>query len=205
MADGGVPLTAAEIGALWALFMDASANECMIIHLYGWAGDEECRAALGRALEYLPVRRRKIAALFEAEAVPLPLAFGEEDVDRAAPRLFSDVFALDYLRTRGAVSVGSLAFSLHATARPDVADFLRRELGNSLEANRQATDECGGRRREVNRRPADKRVRLAEQGLGYDARRRSGRANRDSEIQLVTAALFFLGSVKGICGHGQSS
>ncbi|WP_307439756.1 DUF3231 family protein [Bacillus sp. V2I10] len=45
--------------------------------------------------------------LFQNEKFPIPHGFTDEDVDINAPRLFSDVFMLLYLRQMGISGVGS--------------------------------------------------------------------------------------------------
>lgn len=133
-------LTAGEIGVLWGTYIYASTNECMLKYLFAKSEDGYSRHAAASALNYLPARLKAVEAFFLAEDIPVPLAFGDEDVDVTVPRLFSDNFTLDYLRTRGALSVGSLAYALQVAARPDVRKFILEQMTNSLGINNLATE-----------------------------------------------------------------
>ena len=135
-----VPLTSGEISALWTGYMNDSMSRCVLLHGLAHAEDAQIRSVLEYALklaeEHLAFKRE----LFAQERFPTPKAFGDEDMDVTAPRLFSDKFMLFYLRQLGVAGLAAYGVSCGCSPREDVRAFYSHNIRTTLELLNRSTD-----------------------------------------------------------------
>lgn len=134
-----IKLTAAEIGTLWFQYMSDSMALQVLTLFSQQVEDREIRPVVEYARGLSQDHLTKITKILDGESVPVPTGFTSEDVDLAAPRLFSDPFFLSYLRNMGRIGLQRYGLALTSSARKDVRNFLHECIRTSAELDEKAT------------------------------------------------------------------
>lgn len=132
-------LTAAEIGTLWYQYMSDSMAFQMLMVFSLQVEDIEIRSVIEYAKELSQKHLVKISEMLSGESVPLPTGFTENDINPAAPRLFSDPFYLSYVRNMARVGIQRYGLALTSSAREDIRKFLHQCIRESAELDEKAT------------------------------------------------------------------
>lgn len=133
-------LTLAELGVLWTMYLTDSAAVCLLKHFLVVAEDYQIRPAIELTLNRAAKHLETIDNIFNAEGIPVPVGFNDEDLDVNAPRLFSDSFSLIYLWNINRAGLGSLSFVYPSLIRSDVKDFIGNTISETLDMGRKTTD-----------------------------------------------------------------
>jgi len=140
MQEHNIPLTAGEVSALWTTYMSNSLSRCVLKHFAATVEDAQVRSIVeyAQALteEFISFTRE----LFDREGFPTPKGFGDGDVNVEAPRLFSDMFMLFYLRQVGITGLAAYGTACGCSPRKDVRSFYSRSVHTTLELLNRATD-----------------------------------------------------------------
>lgn len=133
------PLIVSSIAGLWSTYMSDCASKSMFKHFLSHVDDKEIKDLLQYALGLSEKHIKEIEYFFKKDNLPIPDAFGDDDVKPDAPRLFTDSFYLFYLANM--VGFGLDAYSLIAryTARADIIDFFVECLADSAKLLRRVT------------------------------------------------------------------
>lgn len=118
------PLTAAEIGKLWAAYMGNSMGICILSYFLKHVDDKDIKTLLENALTLSEDFLKQIEDIFKKENFYPPKGFSlEEDVNLGAPRLFQDEYYPHYLKytSKAGLSIYSIAIPL--VYRKDVKEF----------------------------------------------------------------------------------
>jgi hypothetical protein len=116
-------LTSPEISNLWTHYINETKSICMTKYMLEIVKDHEIHSVFEMALELSQKHIETMKFLFKQENFPIPKGFTEEDVNLAAPPVFTDKFCLLHLYTlsmHGSQAYG-LAFSV--SIRKDLRDF----------------------------------------------------------------------------------
>lgn len=116
-------MVATEIAGLWDTYMNDSLATCTLKHFLNTLHDEEIRHILQRALDISNGHLQVIKEKFNQEGLPIPKAFGEDDVDMKAPKLYTDPFFLFYLISISQIGMNNYAVILNHISRADIRDF----------------------------------------------------------------------------------
>lgn len=133
-------LTAAEIGTLWTQYMNDSMATCVLSYMLEKVEDQDIEPVINFALKLSNTHLNIISGIFKQDNVPVPVAFIEKDVNVSAPRLFSDVFALHYLKHWSTIGLAAYGVGLGLAARSDVRKFYGECLHSAIELLNKATD-----------------------------------------------------------------
>ncbi|MEM5795461.1 MAG: DUF3231 family protein, partial [Bacillota bacterium] len=134
-----IQLTAAEIGTLWYQYMSDSMALQVLTVFCQQVEDKEIRPIVEYAKGLSQKHLQKISEMLSGEKVPLPNGFTDEDIDLAAPKLFSDPFYLSYIRNMGRIGLQRYGLALTGSARADVRSFLHECVRTSAELDERAT------------------------------------------------------------------
>jgi len=126
-------LSVAEISALWMQYMSESMAECVLNHFLATAEDTQIKGALSSALDSSVRHLRAITHFLEQTGIPRPVGFSAHDIDIAAPRLFSDIFYLYYLRRMTQIAMIDYSCSAVLAAQTDVRSYIYHCLNESSE------------------------------------------------------------------------
>ncbi|MBM7693938.1 hypothetical protein JOC77_003382 [Peribacillus deserti] len=123
-----IQLTAAEISATWTQYINDTLTVCIVGHFLKKVEDPEVRPILEFSLNQAKSNISYLTELFQKEKFAIPVGFTEEDVKPDAPRLFSDVFVLAYLRNMSILGMAASSVALGMVTRPDIVKFHKNIL-----------------------------------------------------------------------------
>ncbi|MEB3750353.1 DUF3231 family protein [Geobacillus icigianus] len=129
-------LTSAEISNLWSAYVHDSIVACLLTHFAETVTDDEIRPLIDEMLNVANGHLRAIEQLFAAEGIAKPVGYPvEKHVYSGAPKLFSDIFYLEYMyhMTKFGITAHSGAIAL--SSRQDIADLFRAFLNEAVTFN----------------------------------------------------------------------
>ena len=135
-----IELTASEIAGLWTAYVNDSAALRVLQYFLNNADDDQVKEVLQYALDLSQKHIKKISEYFNEEEIAIPQAFTESDSNLNAPRLYTDVFYLFYLRNMGILGTTAYSLAFSTCARSDIRDYFTGCLGSSAELSNKASD-----------------------------------------------------------------
>jgi hypothetical protein len=117
------PLTAAEMGKLWASYLGNSMGKLVLSYYLKNVEDVEIKKVLETGLAMSQSYVNTINSIFAQADFPIPIAFTDEDVDLDAPRLFYDEFYLHYLQYLGKAGMSIYSVAIPLVTRNNIRDF----------------------------------------------------------------------------------
>jgi hypothetical protein len=138
MATQKIPLTTAEITALWISYMNCSATRCFYKHFLHHLKEQEIKEILNEVLKTCNETIEKIKNIFEEENFPVPQGFSDKDIDLTAPPLFTDLFALSFIYRAGQMIISHYATYIGKVAREDIVLFFDGRLKETTESYKKS-------------------------------------------------------------------
>ncbi|MCM3567237.1 DUF3231 family protein [Neobacillus mesonae] len=136
-----IRLTAGEIAQLWLQYLNDSSSICILSYFLEKAEDEEIKPIIQYALELSKTHIEKITAILTEEKNVVPYGFSiKEDVDLAAPRLYSDSFVLNFINQMSKVGLTAYAGSVAASVRDDIKTYYMDCLTETMHLYKKSTD-----------------------------------------------------------------
>jgi hypothetical protein len=139
MVKHSIRLSSAEIGGLWATFIQESMTICLVKYFLYHNQDEEIKPLLEIALMNAENHIKTISRIFLNEGIPLPHPFTEEDINYSAPPLFYDMFGLSFLYMMNRLEMINTSFLTANIAREDVLDFYVTTVNEATQLYKAAT------------------------------------------------------------------
>jgi len=130
-------LTAAEISSLWTDYQSYTMIGCGIKIFLEKVDDKDIRLLLEDTLTFAEGQITLLQTFFEKENYPLPHGFTEEDINRSAPRLFSDKLYLELLTQLCELTIMLIPSSLVVAEREDVMTYYEETIKKMKELNRR--------------------------------------------------------------------
>lgn len=123
MEENNLKLTSSEIGTLWGEFMNGTMADVVNRYMVTIIEDMQIKAIFEEAIQIFENHKKQIVSFIEKEGFPVPIGFNESDLFPGKPRLFTDIFCLNYLHimTLHGLLGHSTAFSV--SVRKDLRDF----------------------------------------------------------------------------------
>ncbi|MBB6452412.1 hypothetical protein HNQ94_000857 [Salirhabdus euzebyi] len=125
-------LSSAEIADLFANYLGDSLFSCVFEHHLQVVEDEEIKEYLEFALSISKKHLRMIEDIYEKEDIPKPVGFGEQDVRKDAPRLFSDLFMVFYVTQMAVAGLRTYASALSSSSRQDIVEYFKMCLNDTV-------------------------------------------------------------------------
>ncbi|MDQ0252843.1 hypothetical protein J2S74_000215 [Evansella vedderi] len=116
-------LVASEIGDLFANYLGDSLFSCVFEHHLQVVEDNEVKEFMEFALHTGKKHIQVIQEIYEKENIPIPVGFGEQDIRKDAPRLFSDIFMVFYITEMARAGLQTYANTLTSSFRQDIIDY----------------------------------------------------------------------------------
>jgi hypothetical protein len=107
-----IPLSSSELGNLWQAYSEKSAMLRVLEYFIEQSNEKETKDILQNIYTIESKNEEKIKTIFNEAGAILPLAFTESDVNKNAPQLFDDNYAIMYFRMISKVLTG--LYSLHS-------------------------------------------------------------------------------------------
>jgi hypothetical protein len=133
-----ISLTSSEMSHLWSLYMAGTLGICILKYFLEKVEDTEIRSVLEFAQNMANKQVQQASCIFQEEKMPIPYGFTDEDVDPSAPRLYSDVFFIRYLKHQAQMSLTIFSTALSLSSRADIRDLFTECLSSSHQLYNQA-------------------------------------------------------------------
>jgi hypothetical protein len=138
MSESNIPLTASELGFLWAQYMNDTLDICVMNYFKNICEDKDILPLIENSLSIAQNDIRIISEIFTKENHPIPVGFTDEDVNTDAPRLYSDSFIAGYIQKLEIIAMASVSMAIGLSARSDVSKFFRDLLVSVSELHDKA-------------------------------------------------------------------
>ncbi|MFJ8235559.1 DUF3231 family protein [Ureibacillus sp. NPDC094379] len=126
-------LTASELADLFANYQGDSMFICVFEHFLQVVEDDEVKEYVEFASSLAKRHVKQISDVFTLEKIPLPVGFGEQDVRKDAPRLFSDMFMVFYITQMASISLTVYGSAYGNSSRQDIMNYFRNNINDSAE------------------------------------------------------------------------
>jgi hypothetical protein len=123
MEEHKLKLTSSEIGTLWGEYMNGTMTDVVNRYMVSIIEDEPIKAIFKDAINTFQKQKRQIVTFIENEGFPIPIGFTESDLFKGKPRLFTDIFCLNYLHIMTLHGLLGHSTSLAVSVRKDLRDF----------------------------------------------------------------------------------
>ena len=134
-------LTSGEISQLWSQYMNDSASICVMTYFLQKVEDKDIKPIIEHTLQISKAHIQKIAAFLTNEKNVLPHGFKlDEDVDLNAPKLYSDIYVLQFIHHMAKIGLTTYSISLSLAVRPDITEFYSDCLTESQQLYKMAKD-----------------------------------------------------------------
>ncbi len=127
-----IPLTSAELSALWTQYMNDTLATCVNRYFLEKVEDEEVRPIIEWTLDTAKENVSIMQDIFRKENFPIPIGFTDQDVNITASKLFSDTYKLMYLRHMSIIALGAGGSALGLATREDTVTFFKRILEKAV-------------------------------------------------------------------------
>lgn len=136
-----IELTSAEVANIWQSYMNDTSAICTISTFLSHVEDTEIRSVLEYAMQLSQAHVQKLQSFFTEEQIPVPQGFSiETDVNKNAPRLYTDDFYLFYIQNVGKIGLEGYAVNLSNSARLDMCEYYTECLSESARLLNKATE-----------------------------------------------------------------
>ncbi len=123
MDENQLKLTSSEIGTLWGEYVNGTAIDIVNKYMVSIIEDEAIKAIFEDAIKTFEKQKKQIVTFIEKEGFPVPIGFTEADLIKDKPRLFTDIFCLNYLHIMTLHGLLGHTTALAVSVRKDLRDF----------------------------------------------------------------------------------
>lgn len=116
-------LTSSEIADIWISYMNYSMLRCAAISFLNNVDDTDVLSILEESAAICETRIKAASEFLNIEGHPLPKGFDDKDLNLNAPRLFSDIFYLYYLKNLMRIGLNVISMDLTMATRSDIREF----------------------------------------------------------------------------------
>ncbi|MFA9559519.1 DUF3231 family protein [Evansella sp. AB-rgal1] len=125
-------LISSELGDLFSNYLGDSLFSCFFEHHLQVVEDDEAKEFLEFALDTSRKHLNIMREIFTKENIPLPVGFGDQDVRKDAPRLFSDFFMIFFLVEMSRAALLTYGSALSTSHRQDIIDYFKMCLDDTV-------------------------------------------------------------------------
>lgn len=123
MDKNKIKLTSSEIGTLWGEYVNGTATDVINKYMFSIIEDEQIKAIFKEAIITFESQKNQIEILIKNEGFPVPIGFTDSDLYKDKPRLFTDIFCLNYLHIITLHGLLGHSTALAVSVRKDLRDF----------------------------------------------------------------------------------
>ncbi|MGP4060463.1 DUF3231 family protein [Halobacillus sp. H74] len=125
-------LAASEIGDLFASYLGDSLFACVFEHHLQVVEDDEIKDFIRYAFDIAKKHLNMIEGIYTQENIPVPVGFGEQDVRKDAPPLFSDMYMVFYITEMSRAGLQTYGSALSSSSRHDIVDYFDMCIQDTL-------------------------------------------------------------------------
>jgi hypothetical protein len=123
MNKNELKLTSSEMGTLWGEYVNGTMTDMVNRYMLSIIEDEEIKLIFTDAINVFENQKIQITTFIENEGFPVPIGFNETDLFKNKPKLFTDIFCLNYLHVMTLHGLLGHSTSLAVSVRKDLRDF----------------------------------------------------------------------------------
>jgi hypothetical protein len=123
MDENKLKLTSSEIGTLWGEYVNGTMIDVVNRYMVSIIEDDSIKAIFDDAIKTFGKQKQQIIAFIKEDGFPVPIGFTETDLFNGKPRLFTDIFCLNYLHIMTLHGLLGHSTSLAVSVRKDLRDF----------------------------------------------------------------------------------
>jgi hypothetical protein len=132
-------LTSTEIGNLWNSYMLDEMAIRMFKHIISNAEDQEIKEVFQYTHDVVMTHVGMYQNLFKKEQMAVH-GFSEDELDLSAPRLFSDIFFIYYLKHMSKFALQMFSSSYLSASREDIRDLFATLIDDAKEIDQRTTE-----------------------------------------------------------------
>jgi len=125
-------LSASEIGDLFSSYIGDSLFACVFEHHLQVVEDDEIKDFIVFALDIAKKHLKMIEDIYTKENIPVPVGFGDQDVRKDAPRLFSDMYMVFYITEMSRAALQTYGSALSSSSRHDLIDYFEMCIQDTI-------------------------------------------------------------------------
>ena len=138
MEDRNIHLTCVEISNLWATYINDNVVKCILTHFLQRVDDPEVIPLLELTIEIADSHLKDISELYQKEGIVTPVGFPvEKHVNLSAPRLFSDIFYMEYMQYMSKFGLTSHSSAIATSSREDIRALFEKYHNQAAVLNRK--------------------------------------------------------------------
>jgi hypothetical protein len=138
MSNIDTQLTASEIAGLWTGYINNTSSTCLMKHFLNTVEDEEIKEVIEYSLELSLLYTSDIKHILEKENFPIPHGFTEHDVSLKAPRLFTDIFMINFVKSVAKVGLSTYSLTRSLSTRYDIREFYSKCIETTMKLDDKA-------------------------------------------------------------------
>lgn len=135
-----IKLTSGEIAELFNSYITNKVSICILSYFIATVQDPDMKKVLMCSQQVAQKLVEGAANIFKAANHPVPKAFGEEDVNVNAAKLYSDTYMLTYIRYMSRFSLVSYSEARASSTRSDVRAFFDEAIRSNIQLFDMADD-----------------------------------------------------------------
>lgn len=132
-------LTSAEIANLWMAYINNTLSICLLKHFLAVVEDIEIKSEIEFAHQLAKNYVSAITKIFNKENIPLPDGFSDKDVKPNAPRLFTDIVLINFIKSLSKVGMGTYSLAFTLSSRNDTRALFKYCIESTLELDERVT------------------------------------------------------------------
>ncbi|KKI92391.1 hypothetical protein WQ54_09450 [Bacillus sp. SA1-12] len=126
-------LTSSELADLFSNYLGDTLFCCMFEHYLQVVEDDEIKDYIEFSLALSRRHVKEVQGIFKMENIPVPVGFGEQDVRKDAPRIFSDMFMVFYIVQMASAALLTYGNAYSCSTRQDTMNYFRNSMNDSAE------------------------------------------------------------------------
>ncbi|NRD78271.1 DUF3231 family protein [Bacillus sp. BRMEA1] len=123
MDKNTLKLTSSEIGTLWGEYVNGTMTDVVNRYMVSIIEDEAIKNIFNDAIKTFEKQKQQIVTFMENDGFPVPIGFTESDLFKGKPRLFTDIFCLNYIHIMTLHGLLGHTTALGVSVRKDLRDF----------------------------------------------------------------------------------
>ncbi|MBD7939427.1 MULTISPECIES: DUF3231 family protein [Cytobacillus] len=140
MTEEKINLSSSELASLWTSYMQNTMSVQFLSYLQATVEDKAISQLVQTACQISEDHITKVKSVFEQEKIPIPKGFTAADVNRDAPKVYTDIFMLTYIHHMAKAGMLSYSGFLALSARKDIRKLYNKTLFVTADLYEQSSE-----------------------------------------------------------------
>lgn len=140
MTEEKINLSSSELASLWTSYMQNTMSVQFLSYLRETVEDKTISQLVQTACQISEDHIAKVKSVFVQEKIPIPKGFTAADVNRDAPKVYTDIFMLTYIHHMAKAGMLSYSGFLALSARKDIRKLFNKALFATADLFEQSSE-----------------------------------------------------------------